>query len=150
MICVIDTSVLCNLLPVPGRDQNREDALSDFETYTSLRSSILLPLAAILETGNHIAHASGGNVRRDTAEKFRKLIHKTLDGQSPWTPVNLFDNEWLGSWIDEFPSHATQGLGLGDVSIIKEFERQCELHPHREILIWSYDQHLRGYHRQGR
>lgn len=36
-------------------------------------------------------------------------------------------------------------IGLGDLSIIREFEHQSRRHQGRRVLIWSYDEHLRGY-----
>jgi hypothetical protein len=37
---------------------------------------------------------------------------------------------------------------MGDLSMIKEWERQCELHRARRVFIWSLDGHLAGYDRK--
>lgn len=130
-------------------NQNRERARQDFQTYTQLGATFLLPLASMIETGNHVAHHGDGGMRRRTAERFRILVKRTLKGDTPWAPVNLFANDWLADWIDEFPDQAMRESGFGDLWIIKEFERQCRLQPLREVFIWSYDEHLHGYHQTG-
>jgi len=38
--------------------------------------------------------------------------------------------------------------GLADLTIIKEFERQCELHRLHRVFVWSCDHHLQGYDRK--
>jgi len=55
-------------------------------------------------------------------------------------------DDWL-AWLDEFPDSAMRGVSIGDLTIIKEYERQCELHPTRRVLIWSLDDDLQGYDR---
>ena len=48
----------------------------------------------------------------------------------------------------DYPDHAMQGAGMGDLSIVKEWERQCDLNRARRVLIWSFDEHLAGYDRE--
>lgn len=73
------------------------------------------------------------------------MIRESLDGKAPWTPIHFFDDSWLRDWIDEFPDHAIREIGLGDLSIIKEYEHQKSRHQGHQVLIWSYDDDLRGY-----
>ena len=40
-----------------------------------------------------------------------------------------------------------RGAGMGDLSIVKAWERTCTQHPHRRVTIWSHDQDLAGYDR---
>ena len=54
-VALIDTSVFCNIVPVPGRAQARETVLARLEELIGARTALLLPMAAVLETGNHIA-----------------------------------------------------------------------------------------------
>ncbi|MBO0612093.1 MAG: hypothetical protein RL122_1764 [Pseudomonadota bacterium] len=54
-ICVIDTSVFTNLLKVPGRNQNEAEVLRAYQEYAELGCKFILPIATIVETGNHIA-----------------------------------------------------------------------------------------------
>jgi hypothetical protein len=144
-VCLLDTSVFCNIVPVPGRDQDKEAALSQMRAYVDSGTSLLLPIAAILETGNLIGRLSDGSSRRSAASDFARVVTQAIRGEAPFTPTPLVEPEVLLEWIDEFPDSAMRRLGLADLSIIKEFERQCELNPHRRVFIWSLDQHLAGY-----
>jgi hypothetical protein len=146
-ICIVDTTVFCNILDVPGYNQDKDEALATLRDYINQPFSLLLPLATVYETGNHIAHVPDGQLRREVAARFAREVSRAVDGASPWTPTPLPEAEELASWLAEFPDHAMRGVSLADLSIIKVFERQCELHRARRVFIWSYDQHLHGYDR---
>ncbi|NCS26939.1 MAG: hypothetical protein GPI96_21915 [Microcystis aeruginosa BS13-02] len=47
----------------------------------------------------------------------------------------------------EFPDQAMQRRGLGDLSIIHDWQRICDQNPSRRVYIWSLDKHLKGYNR---
>jgi hypothetical protein len=72
-----------------------------------------------------------------------------IAGQAPWTPTPFPDQTQLDNWLTAFPDEATRGVGIADLSMIKEFERQCELHRAGRVFVWSLDQHLTGYDRPG-
>jgi hypothetical protein len=146
-ICLIDTSVLCNIVKVPGKCQQFSQAVADLEKLIRDRATLLLPMAAIFETGNHIAHIPDGTLRRKAALKFVTQVRDALEGKSPWTPIVPFPPGDFSEWLSEFPDHATRQIGLGDLSIIKEWERQCVLHPKRRVFIWTFDGHLQAYDR---
>jgi len=48
---------------------------------------LFLPLATILETGNHIAQNGNGTQRRKIAVFFVKQVQLALEGKSPFTPI---------------------------------------------------------------
>ena len=143
-VCIVDTSVFCNLLRVPNRSQDAERALKELESHIREGNTLLLPMAAIYETGNHIAQNGDGRQRREAAERFTHQVRQALEGESPFSPTQIHEVRW---WLDEFPDQAVRRLGLGDLSIIKVYEQQCALHRARRVLIWSYDEHLRAYDR---
>jgi hypothetical protein len=145
---LIDTSVFCNIVPVPGFDQKREEAVARLEDLIREGATLLLSMAAVLETGNHIAQLTDGRVRRKTALAFCKQVMDAIDGSAPWTPTPFWDIEALKHWLGESPQAATEGKAMGDLSMIKEWERQCELHRARRVFIWSLDGHLAGYDRK--
>jgi hypothetical protein len=148
-IGLIDTSVFCNIVPIPGMDNQRNEVMAKFREYVLENCTLLLPMATIIETGNHIAHYGNGNQRRRTAEKFINLLQGAFQNRPPWTiPQPLFSEEDLSSYLNDFPASAMQGISLGDLSIIKEFEHQCELHPQRLIFIWALDEYLSAYRRE--
>ncbi len=76
------------------------------------------------------------------------MIQQAIRGETPFTPTPFFEPEDLLGWLNDFPSWAGLGSGLADLTILKEFEKQCALNPSRRVYIWSTDVHLSGYDRQ--
>lgn len=146
-ICIIDTSVFCNILGVPNKSQQQQKALDELDTFIREGATLLLPLATIYETGNHIAQNGDGRVRRQKAKDFIKQVHQALSGDAPWIPTPMQDFDEIATWLNEFSDWAMRGAGFGDLSIYKVFVEQCKLHTGRRVLIWSYDQHLASYDR---
>ncbi|ETX02195.1 MAG: hypothetical protein ETSY1_04460 [Candidatus Entotheonella factor] len=146
-ICIVDTSVLCNLLRVPNRDQQYAKALSELDLYIDQGHSLLLPLATIYETGNHIAQNGNGQQRRKTAERFVDQVRQAVRGENPFRPTQTHQVEEVLEWLQMFPDRAMHGVGLADLTIIQIFHQQCQLNRVRQVFIWSYDQHLSGYNR---
>ena len=147
-IVIVDTSVLLNVLDVPEFNQHQAAVFAQFKELLNSNASFLLPMAAIFETGNHIARLSDGGLRRRYAEIFRDRIREALEGTAPWVPIRFPDSQQLAGWLDDFPDCAMRGPGMSDLSIIKAWEIECSRHPSRRIRIWSLDQHLQGYDRE--
>ena len=153
-ICLIDTSIFLNLLNVPNRNQSKTKVLDDFETYIQANCRFLLPMATILETGNHIAQNGDGTLRRKTAQTFVKTIKDSFSGNAPWTPIEFPTTQELDRWLDRFPDLAGQnkapgkqeGTSFGDLSIIQEFQKTRQKFAMSEIFIWSLDADLAHYH----
>ena len=150
-VYLVDTSVFCNLLDIPGRNQRKEEAESQFKEYIANQGVFYLPLATIFETGNHIAHIENGNLRRKAAGKFVDLVRNSLAGETPFHPLHFWNNDEMMSWLEQFADYAIRECGFGDFTIIKDYERLCKLQPDipsaQPIEIWSFDEHLQGYSR---
>lgn len=144
-ICILDTSVLCELLDVPNKASQHETIVAEFELRAKRNEKFLLPIAVVIETGNHIAQNGDGQRRRRIAAKFVMLVETALDDKSPFTLTPMPSPDRIREWLTSFPDDATTGLGLADRSVIDLFNEQCERHPQRMIYIWSLDNHLRGY-----
>ena len=54
--------------------------------------------------------------------------------------------EVLG-WLDAFPDAAMQGLGMGDLSIKKEWEDLCAKYSMSRVRVWTLDVDLAGLDR---
>lgn len=143
--CLIDTSVFCNLLNIPGRNQESLEISRDAENKIRQGWKLLLPFATIIETGNHIAHVPDGRVRRQVALRFVRQVEGALAGNAPWTLTNVWTLLELQEVVNNFPNHAGMGLGIADASIIAEYQRLADAAPHHRIIIWSLDQHLSSY-----
>jgi len=108
--------------------------------------TLILPIASIIETGNHIAHIGDGNIRRTTAQRFAQYLMDTADNTAPWSLINL---EWtpddLRKFADIFPEQAMRRVGFGDMSIIDAYNDYIERTPGVSVRIWSTDDHLMAY-----
>jgi hypothetical protein len=135
-ICLIDTSIFLEILNVPQKASQSKLILQKLEEKIRDGESLFLPMATILETGNHIAQNGNGNQRRNCAEK------------SPFTLIYFLKQEDLQKWLSEFPDEAMRGSGLGDLSIIHDWKRLCVQNPSRRVYIWSLDNHLKSYEQQ--
>lgn len=149
----VDTSVLCDLLKVPGKCQRHDEVLDELRSLGASPVSLVLPIAAIIETGNHIAHAPGGHGRRASAKAFVELLRLAARSQAPWVLHSVaWDDRMLdmlcegpGS-VGSFISVAGAGaLGAGDISILAE----CELYAARtagvDVGVWTHDERLAAY-----
>jgi len=149
-ICLLDTSILCELLEIPDRCQNPEEISTEFAAKREGDETLLLPMSAIIETGNHIGHLRNGGRRRTLAEIFIRLVQQAIRGESPFTSTPFFETEALLAWLDDFPDWVNQSSGLADLTIKKEFDRQCQLNRMRRVYIWSLDRYLSSYDRRPR
>lgn len=80
----IDTSVLLNIINVPGRNQQRDEVMSELKILVTEKekNALVLPFATIIATGNHIAHCGDGHERRKSAEKFKECIERTISNEA--------------------------------------------------------------------
>jgi hypothetical protein len=144
-ICIVDTSILVELLNLPGLASRHEALVSAFEQRQKAREQFLLPIAVLVETGNHVAQIPDGTLRRKAADDFTQFAMTSLQGISPFAPTPLPSKEDITAWLHDFPDNAMRGIGLADRSLIELWEVHRELHPRRRVYLWSLDQALVGY-----
>ncbi|MEG4595360.1 type II toxin-antitoxin system VapC family toxin [Microcoleus sp. F8_C2] len=157
-ICLIDTSIFLEILNVPNYNQHRASVLEDFKTYSQAGCTFLLPMATILETGNHIAQNGDGTMRRKTAIRFVEQVKAAFAGIAPWRPTPFPSTAEILEWIDQFPDEAgknkapnkQEGTSFGDLSIIQEFHKSCNIFSMSEVFIWSLDKDLQNYRQMPR
>lgn len=156
-IVLLDTSVYLNVLDVPGFNQDKDAVFAEFQAAIQDADYFLLPLAAVWETGNHIAHLVDGQQRRAYAQKLVDDVAKAFEGQAPYRTTHFPARDEFANWLTDFPDAAmrnksagktTEGTSLADLSIIKEWEHNCMLHPMSRVRIWSLDADLAGRDRQ--
>ena len=143
-VCIVDTSILAELLNLPGMAEEHEETVASFEARQKEREQFLLPLAALIETGNHVAHLTDGAARRKFAQIFVTFAKAALGGATPFVATPFPSANDVASWLDGFPDQAMKKVGLADRSMIALWEEQVELHPMRRIYIWSLDSDLRA------
>jgi hypothetical protein len=152
-VLIIDTSILCVWLAVPGMDDcgpandkwNKERLESKITTEEQAHTLFVLPLASIIETGNHIAQAAHSRHERGIA--LADLIKKSAMEETPWAAFSeqsvLWSPEKLILLAESWPELATQKLSLGDATIKDVAEYYAQMHYHVEIL--TGDAGLKAY-----
>lgn len=144
-VAIVDTSILCNILDIPKKNQDRQEVMEELGKLLENGTNLLLPMATVYETGNHIAQIGNGNQQRQFAEKFVEEVKKAISGDAPWTVMQVPTLEEVSEWLNEFPDSAMRGAGIADLSMIKEWEKMKRQIPNRRVFIWSLDDHLNGY-----
>ncbi|AGY58793.1 hypothetical protein [Gloeobacter kilaueensis] len=127
-VIVIDTSMLCVWLAIPGKDTCGEsDDIWDYprvrqhieEAIKDRRTTLVFPLASILETGNFISQLPSS--RFELAQKLAEIIHSAADEKSPWAAFtdqsSLWEAEALKKLATGWPELAKQKLSIGDATI---------------------------------
>jgi len=149
-ICLIDTSVFMEILNIPGKASDHEETIRNLRSKIDNKETIFLPMATILESGNHIAQVQNGSQRRQLALKFVRYVQQALEGRSPFKPLNFITPEQMQIWLKDFPEWAMRERGLGDLSIIHDFHTQCSKNRYLKVYIWSLDEHLSSLVQEGR
>ena len=70
----MDTSIIMNLLEIPGMCQDAEKVKEEFNRAVEEKETLILPVSTIIESGNHIAHIADGHIRREKAIKFQTFL----------------------------------------------------------------------------
>ncbi|MCG8518437.1 MAG: hypothetical protein MI794_10640 [Pseudomonadales bacterium] len=152
-VLVIDTCILCIWIEVPGmKDCGPDDDKWDKERVSEKlineekeKTTFVLPLATIIETGNHISQAT--NYRYEKAQTLTGLISKSLKQESPWAAFSeqssLWTSEKLGELVDVWPPLAGQKISLGDATIkdVAEYYACAGF----DVEILTGDQGLKSY-----
>jgi hypothetical protein len=132
-VVFIDSSILCNLVPVPGRDQDAASVREEMSGRLRARQQFILPITAVIETGNFIAQVADGHARRGAA---------------------MHDVAWNRSFLERFlrgadtgadyVRHAVSRLGAGDLCVLTEREHY-RTRTGVAAQIWSLDSGLSAH-----
>ena len=153
-VLILDTSVLCCWLQVPGKLEagpvsdrwtfERIDALLAQEQQSG--SLFVLPLATLIETGNHIAQAP--SQRRDRAHRLAALLGQAAQARSPWAAFTEQSALWapagLSRLAESWPPLAESRLSMGDATIKEVAEFYAKV-PDCHIEILTGDAGLKAY-----
>ena len=143
-VLIIDTSILCVWLDVPGMDNcgpdddkwDKDRVEKKIEKEKADNTVFVLPLATIIETGNHIAQSA--HSRRERAEALANIMRLSAAQQSPWAAFSdqsaLWSPEKLTTLANTWPELASQKLSLGDATIKEVAEHYGQMGYSVEIL----------------
>lgn len=160
-ICILDTSIILNILDVPNKNQNRVKVIGEFRTYAESNCRFIIPLVVAVEVGNHISQNGNGDTRRGIAKQFVDMMQKTFNGNLPFEisdfELKLEWQKWISEFVDKAGQNKTaakpnEGMSLTDLSIIKEYEdiqakNKANRSKHVDVFIWSLDSDLTAYGR---
>lgn len=154
-VLIIDTSIFCVWLEVPGKttcgsandfwDKARVDRLLEAEIQSG--TDLILPLAAIIETGNHIAQASSR--RYEMAQALAKIVIDAANSQTPWGAFTAQSHLWTSDNLQRLATEwstqlAIQEVSMGDATIKILAEYYADL-PGCRVEIFTGDSGLKAY-----
>ncbi|AFZ23892.1 hypothetical protein Cylst_1614 [Cylindrospermum stagnale PCC 7417] len=153
-VLIIDTSILGVYLGVPrketcGSDDDKWDKQkvdARFLEEEQNGTTFILPLATIIETGNHIAQ--GALKRYEIAQTFANILVKVAEGEIPWAVFTtqldeLWSAEKLKELALEWPTLASRNISIGDATIKSVAEYYAE--SGFEVEILTGDEGLKAY-----
>ncbi|QQS29803.1 MAG: hypothetical protein IPM47_02270 [Sphingobacteriales bacterium] len=144
-VVILDTSMLCVWLQVSGYETcgttkdnwNFDRVDQKIKEEINSQSTLVLPLATIIETGNHISHTSG-NLRYKTAQKLCDILICALNNEEPWAAFSaqaeLWNDENVLELANDWPELAQQSISIADATIIKVAQYYYEFGCNVEIL----------------
>ena len=152
-VVFIDTSVLCELLAVPGKSQQADACRREFAERVERGEQFVLPITAVIEAGNHIAQASGD--RRAAATRLVDWLRRAVEGRPPLVLDQV-------TWDDAFLADLCAGdatsqplvdlvgngqMGTGDVAILVERDRfvSRSAFSRNEVPIWTLEHTMQAY-----
>lgn len=152
-VLIFDTSILCVWLKVPGKETcGPEDNRLNYDVVNAKikeemnqGTTFVLPIASIIETGNHIAHSTGN--RHIVGHTFANIISATADQISPWAAFTeqseLWKKENLKVLAERWKESVISGQSLGDASIVDvaNYYASAEF----EVEIFTGDKGLKAY-----
>jgi hypothetical protein len=150
-VLILDTSILCVWLEVksdcgPDGDKwDRQRVTKKILDEEQGNTTFVLPLASIIETGNHIAKAA--HSRRKLGVGLADLMKKSANQETPWAAFSeqsvLWSPEKLVALADNWPALAVQRLSIGDATIKDVAEYYAQIGYRVEIL--TGDAGLKAY-----
>lgn len=149
---IIDTSVLCEFLAVPGFCSDPQGVQAEFKERAAAGERFVVPIAAVIETGNHIAQIKQGD-RWAAAARFAALMDAAIREEGPFVLHRIaWDDEFLGELCGGNGTGQTLGqlagngtLGAGDVAILVERDRLLASSAYAEAFLWTLDVGLQAY-----
>lgn len=150
-VVIIDTSILCVWLRVPGKETCGPDGSrwtydrvrDKIEEEVACGSTLIMPLATIIETGNHIAQSAGE--RYGLVEEFARHLEDAIDGKTPWAAFTqqsgLLAGDALKSMLGRWRETALSGQSLGDAMIV-DVANCYAAYP---VEIFTGDEGLKAY-----
>lgn len=145
----LDTGILDELLEIPtySNKEKSTEIKKEFEARCRNGERMIIPFAAMIEVGNHIAQIKSSDTERQRcANQFAEFLKDSSNSKAPWTLcMDGLTNEQIVFISEKFGEvGAEMKIGTGDVSIVYQYEKFCERLSGiaEDIYIWSLDHHI--------
>jgi hypothetical protein len=151
LVQFIDTTVLVELLDVPGRASQHSEMVDELRRRVDEGIRLVLP-TAVIETGNHVCQIQNGYNRRECATKFNRMLEMSAAKEAPWV---LHEATWDANLLyalcngagtgTPLVEHLTrQTLGLGDLSVLAERDIYLSRISRNVVAVevWTIDKQL--------
>lgn len=151
-VTIVDTSVLCELLQVPGKcDPARSaEVASEMNRRWDAGERFVIPITAVIETGNHIAQCDGN--RYEAAGRLVRMLRQATSAESPWRVLQtrlgadfleaLCRGDSTGQTLEAL---AAAKVGAGDVAILVERDQFLATTAVRNVQVWTFDEGLSAF-----
>ncbi len=148
----VDTSILCNLLDVPGRNQDRAAVQTEFRQLVDEgMTRFVIPVTTVIETGNHIANADGD--RRAAAQRLERFLQMAAADDPPW---QLHAVTWDARFLARLRAGASTSMsmvdhlgngtmGTGDLAILSERDEFMARTSFRSVEVWTLEATMAAY-----
>ncbi|CAN5214571.1 hypothetical protein BH18ACT4_BH18ACT4_13340 [soil metagenome] len=153
-VTFIDTSFLCELLDVPGKCATGDAHRAELEARHAGGERFVIPITAVVETGNHIAQAKAGD-RRAAARRLIELLLEAVRGDGRF---ELHEVAWDEGFLVALAGGDSTGqtfidlagngqMGGGDVAILVERDRYVANSgfQRQNFAIWTLEAVLGAY-----
>lgn len=152
-VLIIDTSIMCVWLKVPGMEtagKNNEHTYDVVEKHIKEEkakgTNLVLPIATIIETGNHIAHAKGN--KENAVNTLSSTIVTAAKGESPWVAIEMQNALWqmesLSALVEEWKKTAiAESQSIGDAAIVQVAQSFASIGC--DVEIFTGDGGLKNY-----
>lgn len=144
-ITFVDTCVLDELLAVPGFSQQSEKVREEFNRRIQAGERIVIPFAAMIELGNHIAGVKHDENRIRCADRFCEFLEMSLSNTEPWfLYMDGIGEETIKFVCQNFRELAETRIGIGDMEIVYQYQTYCQKGGTLTgtVQIWSLDHHI--------
>lgn len=150
-LVIVDTSILVVWLQVPGFEEAGEERLTKtqvdekLQNYKSEGAKLVLTIACIIETGNHIAQVKNGDIRRQKVNQFADFLKNVVEKNDGWmmfySEKDMWSENEIAKLAEMWRESGVYKLSLGDASIIKVANR---LKAVCDVEVFTGDSQLRG------
>lgn len=143
---VWDTTALDSFLGVPGKCQHQTEVRAAYSASVSQQDRMFIPLAAIVECGNHIAHCIWG--KRLLAQQLVRMVKDSIAGLSPFVPMRFWKKEQFSPIVDSLIENVVygKGIGMGDTTILDDCRELCrKVHNSNAVSLLTYDQDMASF-----